>query len=156
MDIRAAVEHLKLTLPDPAPPKGNYKPLIHTGKWLVLSGQLPLQADGSLLHPGIVGDAVTVEQAQEAARLACLNGLAWIQKEQERAKANWAFRPIKLQGFVASGPTFTEHPSVINGASDLLAKLFGDMSVPTRIAVGCSSLPLGACVELDMTFIILS
>ena len=151
MDLHTALKTHGLELPEPSAAKGLYRPIVHHGQWLFLSGQLPLQADGSLLHPGVVGAEVSLEQAQAAARLACLNALSWINWAQTKAGANWALHLVKLQGFVVAVPGFTQHPQVLNGASGLLQQVFGDDHLPARTSVGVAHLPLGACVEVELT-----
>lgn len=141
---------LGYTLPAAAAPIANYVPAVLAGNMLYVSGQLPLK-DGQLMLAGLVGDTVSVDQATEAARLCALNLIAQaklaLNGDLDRVK-----RVVKLTGFVAAEPAFTQHPQVVNGASDLMVAVFGDAGRHARAAVGCSSLPRGAPVEVDAVF----
>lgn len=139
-----------LELPAAAAPAGSYVPYTVSGKLVLVSGQLPMR-DGKVAITGRLGESVSLEDGQEAARLCALNLLA-------QAKAACAgnlerlARCLKLGGFVASSPGFTEHPKVVNGASDLIALAMGDAGKHARFAVGCASLPLDAAVEVEAIF----
>jgi enamine deaminase RidA (YjgF/YER057c/UK114 family) len=141
---------LGLTLPAAAAPIANYVPAVRAGPLLFVSGQLPLK-DGQLMLAGLVGDTVSVDQATEAARLCALNLIAQA-KLALNGDLDRVRRVVKLTGFVAAGPAFTQHPLVINGASDLMVAVFGDAGRHARAAVGSSSLPRGAPVEVDAVF----
>ena len=117
---------------------------------MFVSGQLPLQ-DGAVRCVGLVGQGVSVDEGYAAARLCALNLIAHAKAacdgDLDRVK-----RVVKLTGFVASGPTFTDHPAVINGASDLMVQVFGDAGRHARAAVGAPSLPRNVTVEVAAVF----
>lgn len=136
-----------ITLPQPAKPVANYVPWVRTGNLVFISGQLPL-ANGAVQHPGIVGQDVSRDDAKQGARLAAINVLAQL-KDACDGDLSRVRRVVKITGFVASLPTFTEHPAVVNGASDLLAEVFGEAGRHARAAVGVAALPLNASVEVE-------
>jgi enamine deaminase RidA (YjgF/YER057c/UK114 family) len=152
--VRSAIEqHLAergLELPDAPAPVANYVPYTISGKLLFVAGQLPLRK-GQVAVSGHLGDGVSIEQGQEAARICALNLLA-----QARAACggdlNRLARCLKLGGFVACGARFTDHAAVINGASDLMVEVMGEAGQHARFAVGCASLPRGAAVEVEAIF----
>ena len=121
--------------------------LVLTGKLAFVSGQIPIK-DGQVVYQGKVGDAQSIDDAQEAAKLCVINGLAQI--EAYCGTLDNLEKIIKISGFVNSIKDFTEHPKVINAASDLLMKIFDEKGRHSRIAIGVSSLPLNATVEIDM------
>ncbi|NNU16687.1 RidA family protein [Parvularcula sp. ZS-1/3] len=133
------------TLPDAAAPIGSYLPYSKSRNLLFISGQLPFR-DGEVIKGRLGDNMTTVEGAKAAA--ACAVGIV----AQIKAALNGDFGRIrdivKLEGFVAATPDFEEHPKVINGASDLMAELFCGRGTHCRTAVGVSSLPLGAAVEI--------
>ena len=141
------LQSLGLTLPPVATPVGSYVPALRCGNQVVTSGQLPTR-EGKLLFTGKVPTDVTTENAQEAARVAVLNGLAAIAGVAGGIDA--IEQIIRLCVYVNSAPGFTEQPQVANGASDLLAEVFGDRGRHARSAVGVAGLPLNACVELEI------
>lgn len=141
MDLKKTIATLGYELPAPAAPAASYQPICRTGNLVFVSGQLPLK-NGVILHPGIVGADVTLEQAQEAAKQCALNILAQTQDLH-------IVRVVKCTGFVASTPEFTDQHKVMNGASDLLAEILGESGRHARAAVGMASLPLNACVEVE-------
>lgn len=138
-----------LTLPPAAQAVGNYAAFVLHGGLLVISGQLPRRADGSLLT-GRAGADLTLEQAQEAARLCALNILA--QANAALGDLSRIARLLRLNGFVQATPEFGDHAMVMNGASDLIATVLGAPGVHTRVAVGAHSLPLNAATEIDALF----
>ena len=142
------LEQLGITLPPAPEPVASYVPAIITGNLIYVSGQIPIR-EKNLMYEGIVGKDVSLEQAREAARLCIINVLAVIKKELGtlyRIK-----KIVRLSGYVASTPDFTQQPAVINGASDLLVQVFGDtIGKHSRIAIGVASLPLNAPVEIDL------
>jgi enamine deaminase RidA (YjgF/YER057c/UK114 family) len=138
---------LGITLPSPAKPVANYVGTVKTGSLVFVSGQVPLH-DGKVLYPGIVGQTVTAEDAKLAARQCAINVIAHL-KDACGGDLSRVVRIVKLTGFVASAPDFTGHPSVINGASDLMADVFGDAGKHARAAVGVASLPMNASVEVE-------
>lgn len=131
-------------------PVGNYRPALKVGKQLYISGQLPL-VDGSLRgFEGRLGREVTLEGGQKAAHVCTLNALAWVKKELgglDKVK-----QVVKITGYVSGMPGFKDQAKVLNGASDLLALLYGEAGRHTRSAVGVTDLPLGACVEIEYLF----
>jgi enamine deaminase RidA (YjgF/YER057c/UK114 family) len=135
-----------LALPALATPAASYVPAVRTGDLIYTSGQLPI-ISGKMLHQGKVGAEVTVESAVEAARICLLNGLAAV---ASLADLDAITRIVKLVGFVSSAPGFTGQPSVINGASELLASIFGDAGQHARSAVGVAELPFNSPVEVEM------
>ncbi|MCY7372564.1 MAG: RidA family protein [Spirochaetaceae bacterium] len=138
---------LGLTLPSDTPPLAAYVPAVRTGNLVFTSGQLP-RIDGELTHVGKVGAEVTAEQAKEAAQACALNAIAAVKAEiGDLANVR---RVVKVVGFVASAPDFTGQPGVVNGASELLGKVFGDAGVHARSAVGVAALPLDVPVEVEM------
>lgn len=136
-----------ITLPTPAAPLANYVPVAITGNLAIVSGQLPM-ADGSLAVTGKLGAGVSVEDGQRAARICLINALAQIEANVPGGLAT-VKRIVRLGGFVAAAPDFTDHAKVINGASDLAVALFGDAGRHARAAVGVASLPFDAAVEVE-------
>jgi enamine deaminase RidA (YjgF/YER057c/UK114 family) len=143
----ARLAELGLSVPEVVAPVAAYVPSVRTGSLVYTSGQVPMR-DGSLLHTGIVGAGVTPEDAYECARQCALNALAAVKAQIGDLTA--VTRVVKLVGFVASTPDFTGQPQVINGASELLADVFGDAGQHARSAVGVAALPLGAPVEVEL------
>jgi enamine deaminase RidA (YjgF/YER057c/UK114 family) len=138
---------LGITLPAVPKPAAAYVPAVRTGNHVYLSGQLPLK-DGKLAVTGKVGAEVGVDEAKEAARLCCINGLAALASvigDLDRVR-----QVVKVTGFVASAPGFTAQPAVVNGASELLKEIFGTAGEHARSAVGMAELPFGAPVEVEM------
>jgi enamine deaminase RidA (YjgF/YER057c/UK114 family) len=134
-------------LPGVAAPVAAYTPAVRTGDLVWTSGQLPF-VDGALPVTGKVGAEVEAARAQELARVCALNALAAIAAEV--GDLNSVRRVVKVVGFVASAPAFFGQPGVVNGASDLLAEVFGDSGRHARSAVGVAALPLDAPVEVEV------
>jgi enamine deaminase RidA (YjgF/YER057c/UK114 family) len=143
------LKDLGFSLPVAASPIANYVPAVRTGNLLFISGQLPLK-DGQVALEGKVGDTVSLEQAVEAARLCAFNVIA--QAKSAIGDLDNVVRIVKLTGFVACVPGFAQHPQVINGASDVMVQVFGDIGRHARAAVGAPSLPRNAPVEVDAVF----
>ncbi|MDE3019254.1 MAG: RidA family protein [Nitrospirota bacterium] len=141
------LKELGLELPSPPTPVATYVPAVLAGDLLFVSGVLPVR-DGRLVQAGKLGREVTVEQGYESARLAALNALAIVR--QELGTLDRVRRVVRLVGHVASAEGFVQQPAVVNGASDLLVKLFGDAGRHARVAVGAAQLPLNAPVELEL------
>lgn len=138
---------LGIALPSPPKPVATYVPAVRVGNLLFLSGVIPFR-DGKLAVEGKLGQELTVEQGSEAARIALLNALAIVRGELEtldRVK-----RIVRLVGYVASAEGFVQQPAVVNGASDLLVKIFDEAGRHARVAVGAAELPLRAPVELEL------
>lgn len=140
------LESLEIDLPAVAAPVGSYAPAVRSGDYVYTSGQLPLR-DGELLGTGKVGADFGVDEAAKMARRCALNALAAI---DDLVGIDAIVRVVKVGGFVASAPGFHSQPAVINGASDVLAEIFGDAGVHARSAVGVSELPLAAPVEVEL------
>lgn len=144
---------LGLALPPVVKPLAAYVPALRDGDLVFSSGQVPM-ADGALVRAGIVGEGpglVPPADAAALARLCALNAVAAINSVLDSPDDLDRLRILKVVGFVASDPSFTGHPLVINGASELLGALFGDAGVHARSAVGVAALPLGAPVEVEVT-----
>lgn len=139
---------LGLALPEVVAPVAAYVPAVRTGSYVYTSGQLPMR-DGALVKTGKVGADVTGEEAYECARLCALNALAAV-ASQAGGDLSRVARVVKAVVFVASTPDFTGQPVVANGASELLAAVFGDAGAHARSAVGVSVLPLDAPVEVEL------
>lgn len=146
MTIEDKLRAHNITLPQAAPPAGSYVPFVMLNGLLYISGQLPVSPDGERIC-GHLGDTVDIATGQQAARYCALHILA--QAKAALGDLNRVTRIVRLGGFVASTPEFTDHPKVINGASDLLVDLLGDAGRHSRAAVGVSALPLGVAVEID-------
>ncbi len=138
---------LGLSLPDVVPPVAAYVPAVRSGALVWTSGQLPM-VDGKLPATGKVGADVEPDRAKELARICALNALAAVQAEIGDLAA--VRRVVKVVGFVASDPGFTGQPQVVNGASELLGEVFGDLGRHARSAVGVVALPLDAPVEVEV------
>jgi len=148
--IESRLVELGIELPKPTKPVANYVPFVVAGNIVFVSGQVPVGPEG-LEFMGRVGDAVTAEEAQAAARLCALNLVAQL-KEACGGKLDRVVRCVRLGGFVNSTDDFTGQPGVINGASDLMVEIFGDAGRHARTAVGVNVLPLGCSVEVDGVF----
>lgn len=136
-----------LKLPAVPAPLAAYVPAVRTGNLVFVSGQLPT-VDGKLPLTGKVGTDVTVEQANELARTAALNGLAAV--ADLIGGLDNIVRIVKVTGFVACDPSFVAHPTVINGASEFLGHVLGEAGKHARVAIGVSCLPLDAPVEIEI------
>jgi enamine deaminase RidA (YjgF/YER057c/UK114 family) len=145
--IEDRLAELGLTLPEVVPPLAAYVPALRVGDLVWTSGQLPM-VDGKLAATGKVGAEVDAEDAAGLARICALNALAAVKAEV--GDLDEVTRVIKVVGYVASAPTFTGQPAVINGASQLLGEVFGDAGRHARSAVGVAVLPLDAPVEVEL------
>ncbi len=139
---------LGLKLPEVAKPLAAYVPAVRSGSLVFTSGQLPT-VDGALPKTGKVGSEVSAEDAKQLAERCALNALAAIKAEV--GELTRVRRVVKLVGFVASAPDFTGQPAVVNGASELLGRVFGEAGAHARSAVGVAALPLDAPVEVELT-----
>ena len=142
----ARLAELGIRLPPVAAPVAAYIPAVRTGQLVLTSGQLPF-VDGGLRRTGKVGGSVDVEAAAADAKVCALNGLAAI---DELVGLDEVARVVRVVGYVASAEGFTGQPRVVNGASELLAKIFGDAGRHARSAIGVAELPLGAAVEVEL------
>lgn len=149
MSYEQKLQDLKLELPQPPKPLATYVPAVRAGDLLFLSGVLPMR-DGQLAFSGKLGRDQTVEQGVEASRLALLNALAIA--KQELGTLDRIIRVVKVVGHVASAEGFVQQPQVLNGASDLLVAIFGEVGRHARVAVGAAELPRGASVEIEVIF----
>jgi enamine deaminase RidA (YjgF/YER057c/UK114 family) len=145
--IDERLAELGITLPAVAAPVAAYIPALVSGNLVFTSGQLPM-VEGVLPATGKLGAAVSAEEGKELARQCALNALAAV--ESVIGSLDRVTRIVKLVGFVASDPSFTGQPGVINGASDVLGEIFGDAGVHARSAVGVTVLPLDSPVELEL------
>ena len=150
MDFEDKIKQLKIQLPEAKAPVGSYVATKISGKLLFISGQISIAADGSLIK-GKVGKELTTEQGYEAAKRCGLSIIAQAKKacNGDLSKIKSC---VKLNGFVNSTNEFIEQPKVINGASDLISSVFGDLGMHTRAAISTNSLPLGVSVEVDAIF----
>ena len=147
MSIQSKLAELGLTLPPAAAPVAAYVPAVRTGNLVFTAGQLPL-VDGKIEFVGKVGSDVTPEQAKDMAQVCALNALAAISLV---ADIDQIEKIVRVGGFVNGIPGFVAIPAVINGASELLIKLFGEVSGKhARTAIGVAELPLNAPVEVEM------
>ena len=151
--FKERLEHLGLTLPKAAAPVANYVPFVRTGNLVVISGQICFGPDGKLApeHVGKLGDTVSVEQGVAAARLCALNVLAQLDAavgDLDRAVEQC----VRLGGFINAVPTFSGLAGIMNGASDLMVELLGDVGRHARSTVGVAELPLDAAVEVEAMF----
>ena len=147
--IDAKLNELNITLPDPPKPVANYVPWVRTGNYIYISGQIPTVPKGAIV--GIVGDKLKPQQAAKAAQICALNVIAVLKSaldgDLDRVK-----RCVKLTGYINAVPGFGQHPEVMNAASDVMVKVFGEAGKHARSAVGASTLPRGVPVEIDAVF----
>jgi enamine deaminase RidA (YjgF/YER057c/UK114 family) len=143
------LEALGLLLPSAAAPAANYVPAVLAGGMLYISGQLPMR-DGVVAYKGHLGADVSLEDGKAAAQLCALNILA--QAKAMLGDLDRVTRVVRLGGFVAATPDYTDHPQVVNGASDLMVAVLGAKGQHARAAVGVASLPRGAAVEVEAVF----
>jgi len=149
--VEARLQSLGIVLPAAPNPVANYVPSCVAGNLLFISGQISRDADGTVTK-GRLGAELTVEQGRAAARLAALNVLAQVKAALD--ELDRVAQVVRLTGFVSATPEFTDHPQVVNGASDLMVEALGDKGRHTRAAVGVSSLPMGCAVEVDAVLLI--
>lgn len=142
---------MPIRLPKPPSPLSGYVRASGWGEFIMLSGQLPL-LEGTILHPGRVGEALTLDEGIAAARQAALNVLAHISD----LTAGFASlrRILRVEGYVACSPDFVDHPAVLDGASDVLVEVLGERGHHARVAIGVQSLPRNSAVELVVLFAI--
>ena len=144
------LQDLAITLPVPRAPMANYVPYVRTGSLLTVSGQVCLDSDGKLVAKGRLGDGVSIEDGQKAARACAINLLA--QVKAAVGDLDKVLRVVRLGGFINSAAGFTEGPKVMNGASDLMVAVFGDRGRHARSTVGVAALPADAAVEVEGLF----
>lgn len=146
MNPEARIKELGIVLPEPPSAVATYVRAVRYDSYLYISGQLPV-VEGKLVSTGRLGAEVSLSDGVLAAKQCTINALAVMRSELE--SLDQVARIIRLTGFVASTADFAQQPQVINGASDLLVDIFGDVGRHSRSAVGVASLPLGAPVEID-------
>ena len=146
MYIEEHLEKLGLALPPAPKPVGFYQPFVVSGKLAFLSGQISKDAEGKVMA-GKVGKDLSLAEGQAAARLAALSALSIMKHLIGFEKIR---RVVKMTGFVQTAPDFYEIPSVVNGASELLAAVMGEQGAHARSAVGVASLPMNAAVEIEL------
>ena len=146
--VEKKLEQIGLKLPEISKPVAAYVPATQSGKLVFTAGQLPI-VNGEIISKGLLGQDVSVLEANEAAKICTLNALAAIKGiigNLDRIK-----QIVRVAGYVASVPTFTEQPAIVNGASELLLEIFGEKGKHARSAVGMAVLPLNASVEIELT-----
>jgi enamine deaminase RidA (YjgF/YER057c/UK114 family) len=150
MSFEKKIQELDIVLPEAKAPVGSYVATKIVGKLLYISGQISIDSKGDLIK-GKVGKDLTTDEAYKAAKRCGLSIVAQVKKacDGDLSKVKTC---IKLTGFVNSTEDYTEQPKVINGASDLIASIFGEAGMHTRAAVSVNSLPLGVSVEVDAIF----
>jgi len=150
MNYDQKIEELKINLPKASDPVGSYIATKISGKMLFISGQISIDENGELIK-GKLGKDLNTESGYSAAKRCALSIVAQVKKacDNDLSKIKSC---VKLTGFVNSTEDFIEQPKVINGASDLIASIFGDAGMHTRAAVSTNSLPLGVAVEVDAIF----
>ena len=146
MNASVRLGQLGVALPQVVAPLASYVPAVRTGNLVYTAGQLPVEA-GKLARTGKVGAEVSPEEGKAMARICALNALAAV---DSLVGIDAVTQVVKVVGFVASAPGFNGQPSVVNGASDLLAEVFGDKGAHARSAVGVCELPLDAPVEVEL------
>jgi enamine deaminase RidA (YjgF/YER057c/UK114 family) len=144
------LSELGIVLPVPASPIANYLGFVRTGALLVVSGQLCFDTGGKLIAKGKLGQNVSIEDGQKAARACAVNLLAQVRAAV--GDLDQVTRVVRLGGFINSDPSFVDGPKVMNGASDLMVEVLGDKGRHARSTVGVASLPLDAAVEVEGLF----
>ena len=147
-NVENKIKELGLQLPEPPKPLAAYIPAKKTGNLVFTAGQLPM-VNGELTLKGLLGQDVEIDAAYAAAKICTLNALAAIKGvigDLDQIK-----QVVRVVGYVASVPTFTQQPAVVNGASELLLEIFGEKGKHARSAVGMAVLPLNAAVEIELT-----
>ena len=148
--VEKKLAELGIVLPTPASPIANYIPFVQVGSLLFVSGQICLDAGGKLVAKGKLGDGVSIEDGQKAARACAINVLAQVKAalgDLDKVK-----QVARLGGFINSSPSFLEGPKVMNGASDLMVAVLGDKGRHARTTVGVAVLPADAAVEVEGIF----
>jgi enamine deaminase RidA (YjgF/YER057c/UK114 family) len=148
--VEMKLAELGIVLPTPTTPVANYIPFVRVGALLFVSGQICLDASGKLVAKGKLGDGVSIEDGQKAARACAINVLAQVKAalgDLDKVK-----QVARLGGFINSSPSFLEGPKVMNGASDLMVAVLGDKGRHARTTVGVAVLPADAAVEVEGIF----
>lgn len=152
--VEARLSEMGVTIPEPAAPLAAYVGFTRHKEFVFVSGQLPL-VDGKPIQTGLLGAGVSIEDAAAAARICAINILAQMKLACD-GDLERIVQCLRLGGFVASTPDFTDHPQVVNGASNFMGEALRDRGAHARAAVGVAALPLNACVEVEATFAIKS
>ncbi len=150
MDINKRLKELGIELPVAPVPTASYVPFLLAGEFLFIAGQVPV-LQGEVHYAGRLGETLSLEQGVAAARMCGINILTQVSEALD-GDLNRVIGCVRLGGFVHATPGFTDHPKVVNGASDLMIEVFGDKGKHTRVAVGVASLPRGVGVEIDAIF----
>lgn len=145
--VDARLAELGIDVPDAAAPVANYVGYVQTGNLVFVSGQVPIK-DGQFQYQGKLGESMSLEDAQAAARLCAINVIAQV-KAACGGDLDRVTRVVKLTGFVNSTGDFTDQPKVVNGASDLMVEVFADKGRHSRAAVSAAALPVGVAVEVE-------
>ncbi len=148
MNIDDRLRELGIELPGPYPPHDPLDAIVVCGGRARTSGQLPRNHEGQLVHPGVLGTDLSVEQGAEAARWCALNALSVLRADL--GSLDHIERVLTVLGFVASAPGFVQQPAVVDGASKLLAEVFGTAGRHSRSAIGVAALPRGGAVEIEV------
>ena len=148
--VEKKLASLGINLPTPAAPIANYVPFVRSQNMLVVSGQLCFGTDGNLVAKGQLGNGVSLDDGQRAARACAINLLA--QLKSALGDLDKVIRVVRLGGFINSAPGFTDGPTVMNGASDLMVEVFGEKGRHARSTVGVAALPANAAVEVEGQF----
>lgn len=148
--VEKKLASLGISLPTPAAPIANYVPFVRSQNMLVVSGQLCFGTDGNLVAKGQLGNGVSLDDGQRAARACAINLLA--QLKSALGDLDKVIRVVRLGGFINSAPGFTDGPKVMNGASDLMVEVFGEKGRHARSTVGVAALPANAAVEVEGQF----
>ena len=148
--IEDKLKRYNIELPEPTNPVGSYVATMISGKNLYISGQISIDENGKLIK-GKIGNKLSIEDGYKAAQRCALNIISQAKKACNDDLSNIK-KCVKITGYVNSTSEFTDQPKVINGASDLIYKIFEDNGKHARVAVSCNSLPLGVSVEVDAIF----
>lgn len=147
MSFEAKLTEMGIVVPEAPKPVAAYVPAVQVGDIIYTSGQIPF-VDGQIKYKGKLGKDVTIEQGYDAARVCVINALAAV--KSLAGSLDNIEKIIKVVGFVNSAPGFTDQPKVINGASELLAEVFGEAGAHARSAVGVAELPIDSAVEVEL------
>ena len=148
MSIETKLEELGITLPEAPAAVAAYQPWIRTGNLIFTSGQLPFR-DGQIAYEGKLGAELSQDDGYQAARQCALNAIA--QLKAASGNLDKIQKIVRIEGYVHCADGFRGHPQVLNGASDLVAEIFGEKGKHTRLALGINEMPLNAAVQLAMT-----
>ena len=149
MTIEENLKNNSIIIPNPPAPVGNYVAYNQTGNLIFISGQLPVDEKGQMIK-GKIGKDLNIDDGKQAAKLCILNAIGHLKKHVE--DLNKVKKCVKINGFINCSEDFFEHPALLNTASDLLVKIFGDKGKHARAVVGVPSLPLNAAVEIETIF----